>query len=89
MPSSYKKNTLPLPKNNSIFFNTEYNQFVASIEFGGFANDQICNIKHKELKAFLISKEIAFKNDLYSSLSILKGPIISCVNPFKTYILYL
>ena len=63
MPSSYKKKTLPLPKNNSIFFNTEYNQCVASIEFGGFVNDQICNIKHKELKDFLISKEITFKND--------------------------
>ncbi len=48
MPSNYNKNNLPLPNNSDVTINTTPEEYVAAIEFGGFASSD--NIKkHTEM----------------------------------------
>ena len=72
MPSHYKQNNLPSPNTEEIFFKTEYNQCIASIQFGGFANDKICQIKYNELKEILVSLKISFNENF--TLAVYNSP---------------
>ena len=40
MPSEYKKDDLPIPDNKSIKIETTPEEYVAAIQFGGYANDE-------------------------------------------------
>ena len=73
MPSYYKQNNLPSPITEEIFFKTEYNQCIASIQFGGFVNNKICQIKYNELKEMLVSMKILFNENF--TLAIYNSPI--------------
>lgn len=72
MPSHYKQNNLPFPNTEEIFFKTEYKQCIASIQFGGFANDKICQIKYNELKEILVSLKISFNENF--TLAVYNSP---------------
>ena len=72
MPSHYKQNNLPSPNTEEIFFKTELNQCIASIQFGGFVNDKICQIKYNELKKILVSLKISFNKNF--TLAVYNSP---------------
>ena len=63
MPSEFDQKNLPIPKNTEIFFKTEYNQCVATIKFGGFANDEKCQKIYDELKELLDLNNISFNEN--------------------------
>jgi hypothetical protein len=63
MPSNFDRENLPIPKNTEIFFKTEYNQCVATIKFGGFANDEKCQKIYDELKELLVLNNISFNEN--------------------------
>jgi hypothetical protein len=60
MPSAYDLNNLPLPDNGQIRLHESKPAHMASVRFGGYANDEKIE-KHKEkLREYLKSKEIVY-----------------------------
>lgn len=55
MPESWLGKELPKPMNKNIFFSTVENQYLAVLEFGGYAKQEICERKHEELRQVLQS----------------------------------
>ena len=49
MPESWLGKELPKPNNDNIFFDVVKNQYVAVLEFGGYAKQEICERKHREM----------------------------------------
>lgn len=60
MPANYTKDNLPLPNDSSVNIKTVAGEFVAAIEFDGFASDK--KIKEYEFKLgnLLIANKISF-----------------------------
>jgi len=54
MPTNYNKDNLPKPNDSSITIKTSAEEYVAAIEFGGYAND-------KEIKKYAVKLENALK----------------------------
>ena len=54
MPSEYKTNNLPKPNDSSIAIKTTTEEYVAAIQFGGYANDD-------EIKKYAAKLENALK----------------------------
>ncbi len=54
MPSDYSKDNLPKPNDSSIIIKTTTEEYVAAIQFGGYAND-------KEIKKYTSKLESALK----------------------------
>ena len=50
MPESWLGKELPKPNNDNIFFDVVKNQYVAVLEFGGYAKQEICERKHREMR---------------------------------------
>ena len=50
MPESWLGKELPKPNNKNIFFDVVKNQYVAVLEFGGYAKQEICERKHREMR---------------------------------------
>ena len=64
MPESWLGKELPKPNNENIFFDVVKNQYVAVLEFGGYAKQEICERKHREMISF--TKSRYQDNDSYS-----------------------
>ena len=60
LPSIYNQNTLPKPNDSSIDIITSEPEYVAVIEFGGFANDESINEQKTMLENNLNDKGISF-----------------------------
>jgi len=54
MPSNYSKDNLPQPNNSAISIKTTTEEYVAAVEFGGYANDE-------EIKKYTAKLESALK----------------------------
>ena len=52
MPESWLGKELPKPNNDNIFLMSK-NQYVAVLEFGGYAKQEICERKHREMMKVL------------------------------------
>ncbi len=65
MPESWIGKELPKPNDQSIFFSSVNNQYVAVLEFGGYAKQEICERKFLEIKQILKSLEI-YIDDSYA-----------------------
>ena len=65
MPESWLGKELPKPNNDNIFFDVVKNQYVAVLEFGGYAKQEICERKHREMREVL--QDLGIKiSDSYS-----------------------
>lgn len=65
MPESWLGKELPKPNNDNIFFDVVKNQYVAVLEFGGYAKQEICVRRHREMSQVLQNLGINI-NDSYS-----------------------
>lgn len=65
VPKQNKKETLPQPNEALIEFREEPAKTVASISFGGWANDEKIERYKKELKAALDAEGIIYTNQFY------------------------
>ena len=65
VPKKNKKETLPKPKQSQIEFREEPAKTVASITFGGWANDQKIEKFKEKLKAALNEEGITYTNRFY------------------------
>lgn len=63
MPDSWLDKTMPTPNDKDIKFETITNQYVAVIEFGGFAKEETCIKKHLEMKKVLEGLNIKTNDD--------------------------
>ncbi|KIA90503.1 SOUL family heme-binding protein [Kaistella jeonii] len=60
MPSEYTKDNLPKPDNSAIKIETTAEEYVAAIEFGGYANDEDIKKYAAQLKKSLEAKNIEY-----------------------------
>lgn len=58
MPASYTKDNLPMPKDAGISINTSAEEYVAAIQFGGYASDEEIQTYAAKLKSALDAKGI-------------------------------
>lgn len=58
MPSVYKAEALPAPNDPSVKISTTSEEYVAAIQFGGFANDSNIKTNAEKLQQFLAEKGI-------------------------------
>ena len=63
MPDKYEVSNLPSPNSKEISFKTKKNQCIASIAFGGFANNENCNENYLKLLEVLNANDISHSND--------------------------
>lgn len=63
MPSEYKMEELPVPNNNNISFSQTEPVYMATIIFGGFSNENKIQNNKAELKEWLDSKGIKYKEN--------------------------
>ena len=72
MPDSWLGKELPKPNNDNIFFDVVKNQYVAVLEFGGYAKQKICERKHREMSQVL--QKLGFKIDNSYSVAVYQAP---------------
>jgi hypothetical protein len=60
MPSSLKKEDMPIPDNSEILIQTSESEYVASFQFGGFANNYNINKNKAILEKLLHEKGISY-----------------------------
>ena len=58
MPSSYNQSNLPRPNNPDVILNETADEYVAAIQFGGFASDKELTFYSEKLKNILKEKGI-------------------------------
>ena len=58
MPSSYNKANLPKPNNPDVILNETADEYVAAIQFGGFASDKELKLYSEKLQDILMEKGI-------------------------------
>ena len=58
MPSSYNQSNLPKPNNPDVILNETADEYVAAIQFGGFASDKELTFYSEKLKNILKEKGI-------------------------------
>lgn len=58
LPKNYNKETLPKPNDTSVEIKTSPAEYVAALEFGGFANTKKINEHIEELKTLLLTRKI-------------------------------
>jgi hypothetical protein len=63
LPKNYNKENLPKPNDNSIVIKTSKAEYVAAIEFSGFANTKKIEAHIAELKQLLQNKKISTKGN--------------------------
>jgi hypothetical protein len=63
MPSAYQLEDLPEPLNDRILLHETGTSIMASIRFGGYANDRVIQQKTAELRSLLRSRGIKSMND--------------------------
>ncbi|MFW6259681.1 MAG: SOUL family heme-binding protein [Tangfeifania sp.] len=63
MPSEFTFEKLPTPDNEKIFLHKTEPAYVASLQFGGYANNKKIESKKKELKQKLVEMEIEHTGD--------------------------
>ena len=72
MPESWLGKELPKPNNDNIFFDVVKNQYVAVLEFGGYAKQEICERKHREMIEVLQELGIRISNSY--SVAVYQAP---------------
>lgn len=60
MPSSYNQSNLPKPNNPDVILNETADEYVAAIQFGGFASDRELTFYSEKLLDILKEKSIKF-----------------------------
>lgn len=60
MPANYDKDNLPKPNDSSIIIATTAQEYVAAIEFGGYANDQEIKMYTSKLESALKANGIEY-----------------------------
>ena len=60
MPSEYNKNNLPTPNDSSVKLTTTNEEYVAAIQFGGYANDESIKKYAAQLENALKAKKIEY-----------------------------
>jgi hypothetical protein len=60
MPSEYNMNSLPQPNNSEVKLETTPSEFIAAIEFGGYANDDRILEESKKLRKLLDENNISY-----------------------------
>jgi hypothetical protein len=60
MPSSLKKEDMPIPDNSEILIQTSESEYVAAFQFGGFANNYNINKNKAILEKLLQEREISY-----------------------------
>jgi hypothetical protein len=60
MPSEYNMNSLPQPNNSAVKLETTPSEFIAAIEFGGYANDDRILEESEKLRKFLDENNISY-----------------------------
>ena len=72
MPESWLGKELPKPNNDNIFFDVVKNQYVAVLEFGGYAKQEICERKHREMMEVL--QNLGIKTSDSYSVAVYQAP---------------
>ena len=72
MPESWLGKELPKPNNDNIFFDVVRNQYVAVLEFGGYARQEICERKHREMMEVL--QNLGIKTSDSYSVAVYQAP---------------
>ena len=72
MPESWLGKKLPKPNNDNIFFDVVKNQYVAVLEFGGYAKQEICERKHREMMEVL--QNLGIKTSNSYSVAVYQAP---------------
>ncbi|MGV8877740.1 MAG: SOUL family heme-binding protein [Sphingobacteriaceae bacterium] len=63
MPANYSKESLPKPNDSSIVIKTTAEEYVAAIQFGGYANDEDIKTYSTKLAGALKAKGIEYYGD--------------------------